>query len=89
MGESGYRLEISIFFFYFDGFPKWEMCGIISKEFGLDISHLEEVRGGGATPRPRDVEMDRSSLESLGISHHTDFRRGLVLELSRFVQSEN
>ena len=69
---------------------KWAMCEVISQELGgLDISHLEEVRGGGSTPRPRDVEMDRSSLESLGISHHTHFRRGLVLELSRFVQSEN
>ena len=65
---------------------KWEMCQLISQELGgLDISHLEEVKGAGGTPRPRDVELDRSNLELLGISHHTDFRRGIREELNRFL----
>ena len=67
-------------------FSKWEMCRLISQELGgLDISHLQEVKGAGGTPRPRDVELDRSNLELLGISHHTDFRCGIREELNRFV----
>ena len=68
-----------------DKLSKWEMCQIISEEFSLDISHVEEVKGGDATPRPRDVELDRTKLERLGISHHTDFKNGMLEELRRFL----
>jgi len=68
----------------FDKLSKWDMCQLIGKELGLDISHLEEVRGAGGTPRPRDVELDREKLRRLGIEHHTNFKEGILAELIRF-----
>jgi len=64
---------------------KWDMCKIISKETGLDISHLEEVVGAGGTPRPRDVELDREKLRRIGIEHHTKFNEGLMGDLKNFL----
>ena len=51
----------------------------------MDTGHLEEVTGAGGTPRPRDVELDRSRLKQLGIEYHTDFRTGIVEELKQFL----
>jgi len=64
---------------------KWDMCKMISKETGLDISHLEEVMGAGGTPRPRDVELDREKLRQLGIEHHTVFKEGVMDDLKQFL----
>ena len=62
------------------------MCRLISLDPGwLDISHLQEVKEAGGTLRPRNLELGRSNLELLGISHHTDFRRGIREELNRFL----
>merc|ERR1719309_53231 len=68
----------------FDKLSKWDMCQLIGKELSLDVSHLEEVRGAGGTPRPRDVELDREKLRRLGIEHHTNFKEGILAELIRF-----
>lgn len=66
---------------------KWDMVQMISSETGLSICHLTEQRepGTGATVRPRDVEMERVRLENLGISHHINFRQGLVEALKPFL----
>ena len=64
---------------------KWDMCKVIGQQFGLDIGHLEEVTGAGGTPRPRDVELDRTRLRQLGIEYHTDFTTGIVEELKPFI----
>ena len=64
---------------------KWDMCKMISKETGLDISHLEEVVGAGGTPRPRDVELDREKLRQLGIEHHTVLKEGIMEDLKQFL----
>jgi len=64
---------------------KWDMCRIIGEELGLDTSHLQEVTGAGGTPRPRDVELDRTRLKQLGIEFHTKFKDGLMEDLKQFL----
>ena len=64
---------------------KWDMCLIIGQELGLDTGHLEEVKGAGGTPRPRDVELDRTRLRQLGVEYHTDFKSGIIEELKPFI----
>ena len=49
------------------------------------MDHLQEVTGAGGTPRPRDVELDRSSLKQLGIEYHTDFKEGIIQDLKLFI----
>ena len=49
------------------------------------MNHLEEVTGAGGTPRPRDVELDRTRVKQLGIEYHTDFRQGLLQDLKQFI----
>ena len=58
---------------------------MISDHLGVDMSHLEEVKGAGGTPRPRDVELDRTSVRQLGIEYHTDFKQGLIEDLRQFI----
>ena len=61
------------------------MFRIICQEFGLSMDHLQEVTGAGGTPRPRDVELDRTCVKQLGIEYHTDFKQGLVQDLKQFL----
>ena len=49
------------------------------------MDHLQEVTGAGGTPRPRDVELDRTCVKQLGIEYHTDFKQGLVQDLKQFL----
>ena len=49
------------------------------------MDHLQEVTEAGGTPRPRDVELDRSSLKQLGIEYHTDFKEGIIQDLKLFI----
>lgn len=65
---------------------KWDIVQLLSKELDVPILHLEEVQGPSpGAPRPRDVEMERSKLQNLGIDHHTDFKTGFMAAIKPFI----
>ena len=59
----------------------------MSEVFNLDMSHLKGMpdKPQGGTKRPRDVTMDRSALENLGIKHDTDFKQGIKSSLTKWL----
>jgi len=68
---------------------KWDVVKIIATELGCDIGHLEEVKGASTgAPRPRDVEMDRSKLTDIGISHHSAFKPAFIQAIQPFMQAD-
>lgn len=65
---------------------KWDMVREIGEMTGSSLEHLEEVKGAAqGTPRPRDVEMDRSRLIDMGINHHTVFKDGIKQVLEKWL----
>jgi S-adenosylmethionine synthetase len=65
---------------------KWDIVKMLAKEFDMSMDHLEEVAGASpGAPRPRDVELDRSKLEELGIHHHTTFKTGFLEAIKPFL----
>jgi len=68
---------------------KYQMALRIGKVFGLSADH---VSGDASAPppdapakRPKDVTLDRSRLESLGISSHVPFDEGIADALKAHV----
>lgn len=57
---------------------KYEMCVAMAEELDLPHKHLRpDSEPSGGAPRPRDVQMDNSRLEQLGITAHVPFREGI------------
>lgn len=57
---------------------KYDMVLAMSRAFSLPHNHISpDAKAVPGAPRPYDSELDRSRLEGLGISHHTDFEEGI------------
>ncbi len=71
---------------------KYGMVRAMSAAFGLPHDHVkgnaEKPAAGVGTARPHDTTMDRSRLESLGISEHTEFAAGIKECLSKWVEKQ-
>lgn len=57
-------------------FTKYEMVVAMAEELNLSHKHLSP-NSEPSTSRPRDVHMDNSRLEQLGIKAHMPFRQGI------------
>jgi len=69
---------------------KWDIVKMIGSELNLSTQHIQELKDPApGAPRPRDVEMDRSALQNLGINHHTEFKSGFLAAIKPFLKDES
>jgi dTDP-4-dehydrorhamnose reductase len=68
-----------------EAFTKYQMAVLMGKVFNLNTDHLEPCHAESpTTPRPHDVRMDTSRLDSLGLMFHTPFAEGIEAALQPF-----
>jgi dTDP-4-dehydrorhamnose reductase len=68
-----------------EAFTKYQMAVLMGKVFNLSTDHLEPSHAeSSTTPRPHDVRMDTSRLDSLGLMFHTPFAEGMEAVLQPF-----
>ncbi len=66
-------------------FTKYEMAQIIGKAWELDTTHLNpDSNTPAGAPRPKDCQLDTSSLTKLGIQSYTPFSEAIASVLSPF-----
>ncbi|CAG0913551.1 unnamed protein product [Notodromas monacha] len=69
-----------------EAFTKYQLAVLMGKILKKNTDHIEPCHDvSSATPRPKDVRMDTSRLDSLGLMFHTPVAEGIATVLHQYI----